>query len=407
MAGVNIDSVGLTYINYLDGVDESLNNLSKARSMFKKNNDWTGAQLEWRVHVRRSGALQAMDDGGALPSASQQTYTAAKVGRKMVAGTIQLTDGVMATASKSKFVAKDVIESEMEGLMNEFLNYENFFMYRNGDGVCGTVQTGTTGTTLLVDDARGLWEGVTYDVYDSTLATNRGTITVSADASAFTTAGFATVTTTSTVPSGTIAGDKIVWKNSVSKVISGLQKLITDSGTLQNISAATYPRHTSFVFGNSGTARDFSPTLFRQLQAVLFQKAGKSDSTSGLTIIGSAGQMVSMDELYESELRVTPDSDTGGMAMPSFQSSFGKFKVLAEKDAPYGKLWFVDFDQLYRGTQKKLAWRTEKNGSIFKQSQTSLSYSATALEICELYIRERTSSAVITDLTTTNDKTAF
>lgn len=408
MAGVNIDNVGLTFINYLEGVDRSLNDKSKARTLFKtQHKDWTGAQLEWRVHVKRSGAIQAIDDGGALPVANRQQYTAAKVGRKMTSGSLQLTDGVMATASGSKYVAKDVLESEMEGLMTEFLNFENFFLYRNGDGVVATAQSGTSGTTLKVNDARGLWDGVDYDVYDSTLATFRGTITISSvanDPDAST--GYGSVTLTASVPTGTIATDKIVWKNSASKVMSGLEKLITDSGTIQNISATSFPRHTSFVFDNSGTARDLTPSLYRQLQAVLAQRAS-SDPNEGLTVIGSADLMVTIDELYESQLRVTPDSDTGGLAMPQFQSSLGKFKVLSEKDAPYGKLWFCDFGQLHRGVQKKLGWRTDKNGAIFKRSDTAAVYTATALEISELYIRERNSSAVITDLTTPNKFTAW
>lgn len=401
MAGVSIADVGLTLINYLEGVDKSLNDASKARNLVKKDYEWTGANLEWRVHVQRSGAIAGIDDGGALPVANKQTYATAKVGRRMTAGSIQLTDGVMATASKSKYVAKDVIESEMEGLMTEFLKFENGMFLRNGDGVVATVKTGTTGTTLIVDDARMLWDGVTYDVYDSTLATNRGTVTITSTAEAPTSSGFATVTTSATVPSGTTNTDKVVWKGSVNKVISGLDKLITNSGTIQNILATTYPRHTSLIMTASAD-RDLTPTLFRQMQAGLYEKSGADDPSKVLTVIGSAWQMINVDELFESELRVTPDSKTGGMAMPEFQSSFGRFRVMPDSDAVYGKLFFVDFSQMYRGVQKRLGWRVEKNGSIFKRSDTAAVHTATALEIAELYIRERITSGKLANLTESN-----
>src|SRR5690349_10785189 len=138
MAGVTIADNGLTLINYLDGVDASLNDKSKARNLVKQNKDWTGQHLEWRVHVQRSGAVGGIDDGGALPVANKQTYATAKVGRRMTAGSIQLTDGVMATASGGRFVARDVVESEMEGLMTEFLVYENGMFFRDGTGTVAT-----------------------------------------------------------------------------------------------------------------------------------------------------------------------------------------------------------------------------------------------------------------------------
>jgi hypothetical protein len=405
MAGVGVDNVGLTLINYLDGVDSSLNDKSKARNLVKQNKDWTGAHLEWRVHVQRSGAIGGIDDGGALPVANKQTYATAKVGRRMTAGSIQLTDAVMATASKSKFVAKDVVESEMEGLMTEFLKFENGMLFRNGDGSVATVQTGSSGTTLIVDDARMLWDGVTYEIYDSTLATNRGQFSITSTASDPTASGYATVTT-STLPSGTTATDVVVWKGTVNKAISGLDKLISDSGTVQNILATTYPRHTSLVL-DSSSARALTPTLFRQMQAGLYEKSGADDPSKVLTVIGSAWQMLNVDELFESELRVTADSKTGGLSMPEFQSSFGRFRVMPDADAKFGTLFFVDFSQIYRGTQKKLGWRVEKNGSIFKRSDTAAVHTATALEIAELYIRERITSGKIEDLTESNKATVY
>ncbi len=405
MAGVTIADNGLTLINYLDGVDASLNDKSKARNLVKQNKDWTGQHLEWRVHVQRSGAVGGIDDGGALPVANKQTYATAKVGRRMTAGSIQLTDGVMATASQSKFVARDVVESEMEGLMTEFLLYENGMFFRDGTGTVATVQTGTSGTTLIVDDARMLWEGVTYDVYDSTGATFYGQNTVSTIANDPTGSGYATVTLTASIANST-AGNLIVWKGTLNKAVAGLRKLIVDSGTLQNIAASSYPRHTSLV-ADASADRDLTPTLFRQVQAGLYEKSGADDPSRVLTCIGSAWQMVNVDELFEADLRVTPDSKTGGLAMPEFQSSFGRFRVMPDKDATYGQLNFVDFSQIYRGVQKKLGWRVEKNGSIFKRSDVAAVHTATALEIAELYIRERTTSARLTNLTESNKISMF
>lgn len=396
MAGVNLSNVGLTLINFLDDVDTSLNDKSKARSLVKKNNDWKGAQLEWRVHLRRSGAIGGIDDGGVLPVAANQTYGRAIVTRRMQAGSIQLSDAVMAAASGSSGSAKDVVSSEMEGLMTEFLKYENGMFFRNGDGSVATVQSGTSGTTMIVDDARMLWEGVSYDIYDSTLATNYGSATISSVANDPTASGYATVTLSASIPNST-AGNLVVWKNSANKAMTGLRGLLADSGTLQNISASTYPKHTSLI-ADASNNRDLSPSLFRSFQAGLYQKSGNDDPSRALSVLGSAGLLVAVDELFESEVRYQPDSKVGGVAMPEFQSSFGRFRVMPDADATYNRLYFVDFSQIYRGVQKKLGWRVEKNGSIFKRSDVAAVHTATALEIAENYIRERNSSGMLTNL---------
>jgi hypothetical protein len=203
MAGVNIGNVGLTFTRYLDGVTETLNQASKARNMVRKDDKWTGANNEWRVHTARNHAIGYVEDGGAFPVPDKQDYVAAKSYRKFVVGSIQLTDGVMATAAKSKNVARDVITSEVKGMMTGILKFENGMFFKNGDGSVGIVQTGTSETSLLLDDARMMWDGGVYQVYNAALTTNRGNITVTSTASAPTASDYATVTLSANVPTGT------------------------------------------------------------------------------------------------------------------------------------------------------------------------------------------------------------
>ena len=333
MAGVNISNVGLLFTRYLDGVVDTLNHSSRARQLVKKDDSWTGDHIEGRVHVQRSGAIQAVEDGGAFPTANKQTYAAYKAYRKFLAGSIQLTDGVMATASKSKNVARDVITSEVRGMMRDMLKWENGMFFRDGTGaVAQFVETDPSSqTTTEVDDARMLWEGVTYDVYDnaslSSSPTKHGTATISTVTEAPTAAGNFTITTDSALPAslafGT-SGDYLVWQNSVNRCPNGLQSLVDDtSGTFQNINTATYPHYTSLVLSNSGTNRDLTPSLFRQMLAGLYQKSGSEKPASGLTVLTNSWQAINVEELYEGELRLSPQTKTAGLAVASFQSAFG------------------------------------------------------------------------------------
>ena len=61
-------------------------------------------------------------------------------------------------------------------------------------------------------------------------------------------------------------------------------------------------------------------------------------------------------------------------------------------------MFFADFSQIHRGVQKPLAWRRDGKGSIFKRNDESGVYTATALEICEHFIKERHTSGRLDDL---------
>ena len=403
MAGVNVDNSGLTYVHVLDGVTETLNQSSKARNLIKQDYDWKGSHLEHKLHTARNHAIKFMSDGTAFPTADKQDYVSMKVGRKILGGSVQLTDAVMATASKSPETALDVVASETEGLMKGMLKFENFFFFRDGTGAVATVKAAISSTTLKVDDARGLWDGATYDSY--TGSTNDGTVTVTSVASAPDASGYMTVTLDATL-AGVTTDDKLYWKDAYGIAYTGLDALVDDStpvgggSTFQSVTMATYPRWTSMILDNSSTNRDLEPALFRQLQAAIFHKSGNDLPVDGLTCIGSAWQLANLDELYESNLRLSPDTKVSGVATPSFQSSLGKITLLADSDAPYNKMFLVDFSQVYRGVQKKLGWRVQ-NGQIFLRSDTAPVWTATAIEIAEMYIKGRATSGKILDLNET------
>lgn len=402
MAGVNISNFGAAFTRYLQGVTDTLQNKSKLRSMIKKDDKWTGDHIEFFVHTARNHALGNVQDGGAFPSPDKQDYVAAKAYRKFLVGAVQLTDGVMATAGSGKNVARDVVTSEIKGMMDGMMKYENGMLFRDGTGAVAQLQTAQdlTGVTtnITVDDARMLWEGAPYEIH-SDLGTSLGTATVS-DVESALSSGNALVNLSNYTGSATGVSDYFVWKGSYNNAITGLDSLVDDSATtFQKVPVDTYPRYSSLVLGNSGTNRDLTPFLFRALLAGIKQKSGAESPSDGLTCIANSWQLVNLEELYEGELRMTPDSKVGGFAVSSFQSALGKINLVADVDALYNKIFAVDLSKIYRAVQKELAWRRDgQGGSIFKRSDTSGVYTATAIEICELYIKERFTSGKLEDL---------
>ena len=400
MAGVNIGNVGLTFTKFLDGVVETLNHTSKSRNLVSKGKPWSGSHIEGKVHVGRSTAIGYVEDGGAFPVADKQDYVAYKAARKFIVGSIQLTDGAMATAAKSPQVARDVITSEVQGMMNNILKFENGFFFRDGSGTVATLTNGQSGATdIQVDDARMLWDGGTYTQMAAGLASTDGDVTVANVESALHASGDALVNFNAALPDTTSLSDVLVWKGAANRAITGLDKLIDDSAsTFQDVNVATYPRYGSLVLDNGGNNRALSANLFRSMLAGLMAKSGSERPADGLKVLCNSWQAINVEELYEGSLRLTPDSKVGGLSVASFQSSLGRIDIMVDTDCLYNKMFFCDFSKIHRAVQKQLGWRRE-GGSIFKRSDVSGVWTATAMEIAELYIKERHTSGKITDLT--------
>jgi hypothetical protein len=408
MAGVGIDDFGASFIDYLPGVTETLNNTVLLRRLARNDHKWEGKNISFFVHTARNHGLGNVSDGGALPVADKQDYVEAKAFRKFLVGSVQITDGALANAATSKRAARDVVTSELRGMMESMAKYENFMGYRDGTGTVAALAGTTSGgdTTVGVSDARLLWDGQTYEVRDAAdITTLHGTTTVTRTVRALDAEGNPSYVGTA-LPAGVAVTDFLVWPGAVNRAITGLDKLIDDaSTTFQNISTTTYPRYTSPVLDNSGTARPLSPTLFRQMLAMIRQESGQ-DMSKQVKVLTNHWQAIEMEELYESELRITPDTKTVGLSAATFASSFGQITVVPDHDAPFNKMFFVDFSEIYRAVQKELDWRRNKGGGIFNKSDASTVYLANAIEICEYFIKQRNRCGKIEDLSETA-KTAY
>lgn len=403
MAGVGISDFGASFIDYLPGVTETLNNTVTMRKYARNDYNWEGANISFFVHVARNHGVGNIEDGGAFPVADKQDYQEARAFRRFLVGSVQITDGALANAATSKRAAVDVVTSELRGMLEGMAKYEEFMSYRDGTGVVGLVGTDVTGTTWGATDARLIWDGQTYDIRTAAaIGTLRGTVTITSVARALDANSQFAVTSGAALPAGTAATDFIVWPGAVNRAISGLDLLVDDAtGTFQNINVTTYPRYTSPVLDNSTVNRPLTPTLFRRMLAMVKQESGGSEPVKGLTVITSNWQGIEVEELYEPVLQITPDTKSVGVNAPKFHSSFGTITIETTHDAPFNTMYFVDFSQIYRAVQKELDWRRDKAGGIFQRSDQSAVWRATALESCEYFIKQRNRCGKIEDLAET------
>ena len=215
MAGVNVTNVGTTYTNYEKGFIETLNSEARSHNMARKKK-WTGKNIEGRIHLAWSTALGWSEDGGSFPSEDKNDYVAYNVGRRFFHAKIGLTNGVLATARRSPQVARDVLDSEVRGMMTAALKYYNGFFFKDGTGSVAELadaQLASSASDVPVDDSRMLWVGGEYDLYDATdsYVTKLGTVTVSDVEQSLDANGDALVNFDTTI-STAAATDRLYWK---------------------------------------------------------------------------------------------------------------------------------------------------------------------------------------------------
>lgn len=407
---VSIDTFGANFIHYMPGVIEILNDEVNAKRLTKgKVKDWEGVKLTKAIHVKRSSAIAAVADGGAIPPSSQQTYVFMEAYRKFVYGSVGITDGQLNNAESTKNAAIRVVDSELRGLINGIKNFTNYVWTRDGTGIWTLMGATASGATFTVDDGRGLWDGASFSILDATTPTTvHDTFTVSRVARAYNNTLYsATVTPTATLAaSGQAADDYVTWGTgsyrAYGKVITGLDALIDDAAsTFQGVDCSTYNRYTSPVLDNSGTRRDLTPSLLRRMLSMLVQEGGKL--ADDMVCVGNVWLLEKFDELNEQAVRLTPDSTVTGQATPNFQSSQGKITLECDKDAPYGKMFFVSPKEITYAVQKELHWRPQgdKNGSVFARDDANGRYTATCMEQAEQFIEARNRCGKIEDLNET------
>jgi hypothetical protein len=406
MPGVGISDFGASFIYYLPSYVKTFNTNSVIRNIPLGKVKWEGEKGVKKVQVSRNTAITSGVDGGAIPPAGKMTYVESEFYRKFKYGSINLTDGVMENAKTTKNAAISVMDSEMRGLMDGIKSYEEFMFSRDGTGVVALLGATASGATFTVDDARGLWDGQDYEIRSQTTPFPILNSFVVSSIARARTAGESTVTPSVALGAlGQIQNDLIVWKSGAysawGRAITGLEALIDDTAvTFQGVNVATYPRYSSVVMNGGGATQNQTPQLFRQMLAALAQEQGE-DSVGNLLVYTSVWDSKNFEEMYEGELRIAPDTKVGGIAIPTFQSSFGKFSVLTAPMCQYGEMFFIDRTQISHPTQKELDWRPGGTAGIFNRSDSFAGYTATAIEISDLFIEDRRTSGKLQNLAVT------
>ena len=187
-----------------------------------------------------NGFTFAAADSGAfsLNDAVNSVMKDATVNSSQIVLKAQMSYEAAAKAAKGRNAfqdATDLMFESMQKSMRKRIEVECMYGVRGLATVASVSSLTITITTA--EFAPGIWsgmEGASINVYDTTLATNRGSAVItSVDLDART-------ITVDAVPSGTVATDVIFYAGAKGNEMTGIHSILTNTGSLFGISAATY-----------------------------------------------------------------------------------------------------------------------------------------------------------------------
>jgi len=331
---------------YLPPVVEQLNNevllLSRLES---RSQELYGKAAFVPLHTSRSGGVGARAELGTLPTAGNQSYQRAQYDLKYLYGTVQVSGPSMAkTASEAGAFLKS-LQSELDGIRNDLKKDVARQVYGTGDGVIATVAAGSTGTVINLSTDEAIRKGQFY----VGMLVDVGTIaspTADATAQAITAVTLAGPSIT-VAASGTPAAGHFVFRSgangaSATNEILGLQALVS-GGT----GSALGQLASVFVGGIDSTGAGNSFWQSQSISLATFnldnlQKAWGTVRVAGgetSVMIGSFGVQRTYYGLLQSQVRFNdPMTLKSGFSTLDFM---GK-PMVADIDAPFGKLYFLD-----------------------------------------------------------------
>jgi hypothetical protein len=244
-------------------------------------------------------------------------------------------------------------------------------LFYGGMGI-GTISnvTGLVLTITTAEWAPGIWAGaekMKVDIYDATSTTLRGTAEVaSVDMDARTVSVVA-------VPGGTVATDVIYFKSAKGNEAAGIHKILTNTGTLFGISAASYNLW-------KGNELDLSsnPLSFARVQDAIARAVEKGLDSDVMVMVNTRTWSDLLTEQaalrqYDSSYK-SSNADAGHQEI-TFYGQNGKVEIVPSIFVKEGYAYVLCLDELLRiGSTDVTFKRPDQGDTFFRELENAAGY---------------------------------
>ena len=373
---------------YLGPLREQVNYDVVLLDLLDKDQDSVvGKNFTIPLHVGGNEGFASVAEGGTLPTAGAQQYKETIVPMRYIYSTIEITGPTIKAAKSDAGAFVRAVDSEMKGAAKDFKRQLNRMFWNDGTGILTVCGTTTASTTVVVASTKYLRPGMAIDVIvsaDGTTGTGavaRSVVSV-ASATTFVISG-AAITTDATF-AVYISGSRNI-------EVMGLQGICSATSTIQGLAPGTYAWWKATVLANAGTPRAITEGL---MQTAIDTTETSSDGTTK-AILTSFGVRRAYQALLTTNRRyeATLDLKGGRKAL-----DYNGLPLIADKDAPTGKVFFLDTDYLKVYQLSDIDWMSE-DGAILSRVANKDSYGAVLYRYLELGCSSRNSQTLLSDIT--------
>ena len=329
-----------------------------------------------------NGGVGAGSETGALPTAGGNNYVQFKTTLKNLFGKIELSDKAIRASQNVAGSFVNLLNDEMEGLINASKFNLGRMLYGDGSGLLATA-TASTETTITVDDARNLIEGMIVDIYTG-------------DTPAFTSKRITFVDrTTNTVHCATLntavdTGAKLYVQGSKGNEITGLEAIFGE-GELYGLSRADHPWLKPYVQSESV-----------QMDDIMLQNAIDKIEDKGGSEIDFIACSRDVRKAYQQYLQYyRRNVDVTKLEGGALAITFNGIPVVADKFIKDGTAYLLSTKDFALHQLGDWTWLESDDGKILKQNPGYPTYSATLVKYADLICDRPLGQAKITNISST------
>ena len=329
-----------------------------------------------------NGGVGAGSETGALPTAGGNNYVQFKTTLKNLFGKIELSDKAIRASQNVAGSFVNLLNDEMEGLINASKFNLGRMLYGDGSGLLATA-TASTATTITVDDARNLIEGMIVDIYIG-------------NTPAFTSKRITFVDrTTNTVHFANLntavdTGAKLYVQGSKGNEITGLEAIF-GQGELYGLSRADHPWLKPYVQSESV-----------QMDDIMLQNAIDKIEDKGGSEIDFIACSRDVRKAYQQYLQYyRRNVDVTKLEGGALAITFNGIPVVADKFIKDGTAYLLSTKDFALHQLGDWTWLESDDGKILKQNPGYPTYSATLVKYADLICDRPLGQAKITNISST------
>lgn len=387
--------------DYQPAIREMINQSVMMLMQIEKNStDIEGRRAVLSLHVQRNSGVGARGDGSPLPLAGNQGYAEERVPLHYNYGHIQITGPTIRAMKSDKGSFTRAVDSETKGVTMDLRRDVNRQVFGTSDGAIvilaanaavNTLVLGTAATPVQIRQIEvGMLVDIGTDAAPTTDATQRTVTAVNPATPSITVSGN---------PVTTSAGDFIYrfgsGGNAPQLELTGLQTIVSNTGTLFNVNPTTQPLWVSQVFTN-GSNRQLTENLLEQAMHLTKIYGGEDLNlwvTSDGVFRSYSNQLTTLKRFN------TPDELVlkGGFKALSIQAGGGEVGLIWDRDAPNNTAYGVNTDHLVQFQMSDWEFMQE-DGAVLSRIPGFDAYEAVLFKYHELATDKRNAHAVIQSL---------